>query len=134
MDDPGLHGKALRFKGQSSDPPFQYVEREFEEEEGELIFNMKEQARRDFGSRHGGMRIRNMLENLLRDGCTITLDFKDVAVITSSFADEVFGRLFNDMGPRAFMERIRMRNVDPTVDGLIDRAIVQRTQLGNGGG
>ena len=134
LDDPELLGKTLRFKGQSSDPPFQYVEREFEEEEGELVFNMKEQAGRDFGSRQGGMRIRNMLENLLKDGGAITLDFRDVAVITSSFADEVFGRLFNDMGPRAFMERIRMRNVDPTVDGLIDRAIVQRTQLGNGGG
>ena len=123
LDDPELLGKALRFKGQSSDPPFQYVEREFEDEEGKLIFNMKEQVGRDFGSRQGGMRIRNMLENLLKDGGAITLDFRDVAVITSSFADEVFGRLFIDMGPRAFMERIRMRNVDPTIDGLIPTII-----------
>jgi len=103
-------------------------------EEGELIIDMKERARRDFGSRQGGIRIRKMLENLLRNGGVITLDFKDVAVIGSSFADEVFGRLFYDMGLRMFMERIRMRNVDPTVNGLIDRAIVQRTRLGNGGG
>ena len=37
-----------------------------------------------------------------------------------------------EMGPRAFMSRIKMRNVDPTVEGLIDRAIMQRTRLGNG--
>jgi len=134
LDDPELLGKALRFKGKASDPPFQFIERAFENEEGELIIDMKKQARRDFGSRQGGIRIRKMLENLLRNGGVITLDFKDVAVITSSFADEVFGRLFYDMGPRMFMERIRMRNVDPTVNGLIDRAIVQRTRLGNGGG
>lgn len=74
-----------------------------------------------------------MLENLLREGQAVTLDFSGVGVVSSSFADEVFGRLFVEMGPRAFMTRIAMRNVDRTVEGLIDRAIVQRTRLGNGG-
>ena len=73
-----------------------------------------------------------MLDNLLRERRTIVLDFSGVGVISSSFADEVFGRLFVEMGPRAFMTRIEMRHVDPTVEGLIDRAIVQRTKLGNG--
>ena len=73
-----------------------------------------------------------MLENLLRERRTIVLDFSGVGVISSSFADEVFGRLFVEMGPRAFMTRIEMHHVDPTVEGLIDRAIVQRTKLGNG--
>ena len=59
----------------------------------------------------------------------VVVDFTDVSVISSSFADEVFGRLFLDLGPRAFMSRIVLRNVDPTIDGLIDRAIVQRTRL-----
>lgn len=134
LDDPELLDKALRFKGKPSDPPFMYVERKFEDDRGDLIFNMKEQAANDFGSRQGGMRVRNMIENLLKSGQQITLDFKDVGVITSSFADEVFGRLFVKMGPLAFMARIAMRNVDPTVQGLIDRAVVQRTQLGNGDG
>jgi len=58
----------------------------------------------------------------------VILDFNGVGVISSSFADEVFGRLFVEMGPCAFMTRI----VDQTVEGLIDRAIVQRTRLGNG--
>lgn len=62
----------------------------------------------------------------------VLLDFNGVGVISSSFADEVFGRLFVKMGPRAFMTRIDVRNVDPTVGGLIDQAIVQRTRIGNG--
>lgn len=97
-----------------------------------MIFNMREKAWREFGSRQGGKRIRGTIENLLNFAHSIILDFDGVGVISSSFADEVFGRLFVDMGPRAFMTRIEMRNVDPTVEGLIDRAIVQRTKLGNG--
>lgn len=80
-------------------------------------------------------------EEALRDAITegVTRDrnrnagnFRGVGVVTSSFADEFFGRLFVALGPRAFMSRVRMINVDPTVEGLIDRAILQRTRLGHG--
>jgi hypothetical protein len=127
-----LLGKALQFKGRSHDPPGDYIERKFENEEGELIFSVKDEAQRDTGSRQGGKRIRGMIENLLREHRPFIIDFDGVGVISSSFADEVFGRLFVEMGPRTFMTRIQMRNVDPTVEGLIDRAIMQRTRLGNG--
>lgn len=100
---------------------------------GGAVFNMKERAARDFGSRQGGRRTRQAIENLLRKERAVTLDFAGVGVISSGFADEVFGRLFVEMGPRAFMTRIAMRNADGAVEGLIDRAIVQRTRLGNGG-
>ncbi|MDE0146458.1 MAG: DUF4325 domain-containing protein [Nitrospira sp.] len=132
VSDTELLSKALRFKGHSHDPPYDYIERKFENKEGELIFNVKDEAQRDTGSRQGGKRIRGMLENLLRENRPLVLDFDGVGVISSSFADEVFGRLFVEMGPRAFMSRIEMRNVDPTVEGLIDRAIMQRTRLDNG--
>ncbi len=132
VSDPELLGKALQFKGRSHDPPYDYIERKFENEEGELVFNVKDEAQRDTGSRQGGKRIRGMLDNLLREHRPVILDFDGVGVVSSSFADEVFGRLFVEMGPRAFMTRIKMRNVDPTVEGLIDRAIMQRTRLGNG--
>ena len=131
-NDHELLDKALRFKGKPFDPPYDYIERKFENDEGEVIFNMREKAWRDFGSRKGGKRVRGMIESLLGADRSVVLDFDGVGVISSSFADEVFGRLFVDMGPRAFMTRIEMRNVDPTVEGLIDRAIVQRTKLGNG--
>lgn len=132
VGDPRLLDRALQFRDQKHEPPFDYVEREYENEQGDLIFYMKEQAQRDFGSRQGGRRIRATIENLLRSHRPIILDFNGVGVFSSSFADEVFGRLFVSMGPRAFMTRIRMRNVAPTVDGLIDRAITQRTKLDNG--
>ena len=132
VSDPELLGKALQFKGRSHDPPCDYIERKFENEAGELIFSVKDEAQRDTGSRQGGRRIRGMIENLLREQRQVVIDFDGVGVISSSFADEVFGRLFVEMGPHAFMTRIKVRNVDPTVSGLIDRAIMQRTRLGNG--
>ncbi len=132
LSDPDLLHNALQFKGKPHDPPSDYIEKQFETAEDELLFCMKTEAGKDFGSRQGGIRVRNMIENLLRDRDSIILDFADVGVISSSFADEVFGRLFMQMGPRAFMSRITMRNVDTTVNGLIDRAIVQRTKLDNG--
>lgn len=133
LGDPELLGRALRFKGRPHDPPFDFVEREFEGKDGALVINMKDKGSPHFGSRQGGVHIRRAIRNLLREGPYIVLDFEGVGVVTSSFADEVFGRLFVMMGPRAFMTRIRMTNVDPTVEGLIDRAILQRTRLGNRG-
>lgn len=132
LSDSKLLDKALRFKGEPYDPPYDHIEHYFEDNAGHLIFNIKEKAQRDLGSRQGGRRIRGMIENLLRERRPIILDFDGISVISSSFADEVFGRLFVDMGPHAFMRQITMRNVDLTVGGLIDRAIMQRTKLGNG--
>ena len=132
LSDSGLLGKALEFKSGSHDPPYDYIERKYETEGGEMVFVVKDEAQRDLGSRQGGIRIRGVINNLLRSHTPVVLDFDGVGVISSSFADEVFGRLFVDMGPRAFMKRIEMRHVDPTVEGLIDRAIMQRTKLGNG--
>ncbi|MDE2654630.1 MAG: DUF4325 domain-containing protein [Gemmatimonadetes bacterium] len=131
LDESGLLERALRFKGKPHDPPHDFVERVFESDTGLLVMKMADKASSHFGSRKGGRHIRRVVENLLRDHPAIVFDFKGVGVFTSSFADEVFGRLFVSMGPRAFMTRIQMRNVDPTVEGLIDRAIVQRTRLGS---
>lgn len=124
-----LLDRALRFEGRSHRPLFNYLERTFGTERGEMVYAVVEHAKQDLGSRNGGARVRRQLENLLREEDHVVLDFRGVSVISSSFADEVFGRLFVDLGPRAFMSRIVLRNVDPTIDGLIDRAIVQRTRL-----
>ena len=72
------------------------------------------------------------MKNLLSMQHLLAVDLDGIGVISSGFADEVFGRLFYELGPRSFMTRIELRNVDKTVEGLIDRAILQRTKLGNG--
>lgn len=131
VSDPELLSKALRFKGVPHDPYSPYLEK-FKNKYEEVIFHMKKEVGHSFGSRNGGKHARTKIENLLRGKKHIILDFEGVGIISSSFADEVFGRLFVDMGFRAFAQRIKMCNVDPTIDGLIDRAIAQRSKLGNG--
>ena len=132
LNKPDLLHKALRFKGKPETPLYDVIERRFEDQEGTLMITVKKDAARDIGSRSGGRRVRQLIENLLGEQNSIVVDFEGVGVISSSFADEVFGRLFVTLGPRAFMTRVEMRNVGPTVEGLIDRAILQRTRLGNG--
>ena len=132
LGNPDLLQDALKFRGEVHHPAYDVVERRFEDDTGGIVFNVKSEARGDIGSRHGGRRIRQVIENLLRDQVPVSIDFNDVGVISSSFADEVFGRLFVSLGPRGFMRRIEIVNAAPTVEGLIDRAILQRTKLGNG--
>jgi hypothetical protein len=55
------------------------------------------------------------------------IDFADVPLVSSSFADEVLGKLFVELGPLTFMQRFEMRNVQTTVKQLVDKAIAQRT-------
>ena len=128
-----LLDRALQFEGRAHRPLFNYLERTSGTERGEMVYTVVEHAKRDLSSRNGGARVRHELESLLREEDHVVLDFEGVSVISSSFADEVFGRLFVELGPREFMSRIVLQNVDPTIDGLIDRAIVQRTRLSDRG-
>jgi hypothetical protein len=56
----------------------------------------------------------------------IIFDFSNVPLISSSFADEVFGKLFLEFGALEFMRRCSFEHVDPTVQKLIDKAVAQR--------
>lgn len=133
VSDPDLLASALSFGGVPHTPRFDYTERRFESEDGEMILSVKDEMSQELGSRAGGRLAARMVRNLLGDDQVVVLDFADVSVISSSFADEVLGRLFVDLGPMTFANRIEIRNANPNVRGLIDRAIVQRTRLGNGG-
>jgi hypothetical protein len=52
--------------------------------------------------------------------------WEGVLVISSSFADEAFGKLFVDLGPVEFAARVRSLKMESLVRGLIDKAIMQR--------
>jgi len=42
----------------------------------------------------------------------IVIDFEGIHLISSSFADEVFGKLFFDLGPLDFSNKLELRNLD----------------------
>ncbi len=88
-----------------------------------------------FGSRLAGRQLRNKCLNLLNAEATkpLTLDWTGVALVSSSFADELVGKLFAALGPLAFSARVRNLGMEATVRGLVDMAIMQRAaQVANG--
>lgn len=129
--EPDLLSRALRFQGKAHDPAFDYIEQVYEQEQGDdLLFKMHGESA-SFGSREAAKAVATKLSNLLtmNPSCKVVLDFSDVVIISSSFADEVFGKLFVSMGPLNFVNRLEFRNTDQTIRGLIDRSIRQRASF-----
>lgn len=124
LDDPDLLAEALTFKGQRYVPSYTIVDKL---EEAEVVTIDLATECRSFGSRIGAMPIRQKIENiLLNTSARIVLKLDDVALITSSFADEVFGKTFILLGPVGFGSRIKIVGANKIVTQLIDRAIMQR--------
>ena len=83
-------------------------------------------------TRKSGEQIRTRLENYLNEGAPlIVLDFSEIRVVSSSFADEVLGKLALRMGLLGFVNRFRMENMSPTVQAIVNRALMQRIQEGD---
>ena len=128
---PDLLREALKFNGRVTEP-FDYVESHYEDTESRrVIFRVADETN-SFGSRVAGRPLKNRLSNLARMCPTqeVIIDFTDVALVSSSFADELIGKLFAEFGPMEFMTRFKLVGVSTTVQQLIDRAISQR--LANG--
>jgi anti-sigma regulatory factor (Ser/Thr protein kinase) len=124
---PRLLEEALSFGGAVYQRP-DYVELKYEQHgTDDLLFTFVQESV-SFGSRVAGAPIRKKLLNLagMCPGRRILLDFTGIPLVSSSFADEVIGKLFAELGPLAFMQRFEFRNIEPTVRQLVDRAIAQR--------
>ena len=111
--------------------PVDRLELKYEVNSDELIeFRLKEEAE-SLGSRVAGKKVRTTLRNLIEcSECKINVDFSDINLISSSFADEVFGKLFLELGPIAFSNRVQLSRVETTVKLLVEKAISQRVAHG----
>lgn len=129
--NPDLLQEALRFAGKRH-TPVDYIETKYEQGVTNIIsFRIADEST-SFGSRVGGTPVATKLGNLIRmcPEQPIEIDFDAVPLVSSSFADEVFGKLFVKLGALQFMQRLRFKNVAPTVQALIDKAIAQRVATG----
>ena len=131
FSDPKLLEDALSFKGVRYEP-IGVVELKYAfNAAGDAHFKLAEESS-SFGSRVSGKPIRNKLMNLARMNGQgmVCVDFAGVPLVSSSFADEAFGKLFLALGPVAFMQRIKLHNMMDTVEGLVNKAIAQRMRTG----
>lgn len=78
------------------------------------------------GTRESGKKFYTKVLNILESNSSLNIDFEDVSVITSSFADEAFAKLFITMGFSSYMQRVKIKNTSPLINKIIDRAITKR--------
>lgn len=122
LDKPVSLGRALNY-----DPPNMFLE-SLESEDGEHVLNIRDQAG-GAGSREAARELKTLIVNILNGGAPhVVLDFEGQAVVSSSFADEVIGRMFAEMGMSTFTKKIQLRNMNSTVETLVDRAVARRVQ------
>ena len=97
-----------------------------ESNDGEHVISIRNQAGGS-GSRKAARELKTLIVNVLNDGAPhVVLDFEGQAVVSSSFADEVIGKMFAEMGFNHFNRRIKLVKMNATVSSLVDRAIALR--------
>jgi STAS-like domain of unknown function (DUF4325) len=80
-----------------------------------------------FGTRKSGEKIRNEIINLYKQTSkTITIDFDGIKIISSSFADELIGKLVSEFGFYGFNNLIKLRNMNSDVQSIVQRSVAQR--------
>lgn len=85
------------------------------------------------GTRRSALQVRTFVLNIFSEGASrVILDFADVGMVSSSFADELVGKLVKHFGFSCFCQKVVLRNMNPSIQPLIDRAVAQR--LGQGAG
>ena len=97
-----------------------------------MVFIVKNEVA-SLSTRAIGLYFRKKIVNLIeiQNPDYITFDFIDIdSTMSSSFADEVFGKLIEEKG-RAFLNKIILINITDINKKLISRAIVQRLELNN---
>lgn len=107
--------------------PVDYVELKFTNDDGEIVFNPRHFAS-SFGNRITGEKLRIVVINLIRQnpGKTLLIKMDGISVISSSFADELFGKLFWEIGAIDFSSLVRFSGLNPLCKGIINQAIVER--------
>ena len=127
--NPKLLQEALQFGGKTYIPT-DYIENHFENNNsGYINFTLKEESV-SLGSRLAGAPVRRKLLNLMKMSSEkIYIDFSDISIVSSSYADEAIGKLFVEIGMIEFMRRFDIVNIKPMVKHIVERAIQQRMRV-----
>lgn len=130
-DQPDLIERSFLFNGKSHVPAYDYLERIHEGSSQDVSIKASHICP-TFGSRESGKEARNYISNVINsmEGSRLSIDFEGISVISSSFADEVFAKLFVELGAMKFMRLIHLKNSNSTIEALVDRAIMLRSKTG----
>lgn len=116
---------ALRIGGRTGNFVNYRVEN-LENNNGEIEYKLKDRAQ-GYGTRKSGLKVRNEIINLHSESMQpINLDFKGINLISSSFADELIGKLVLYYGFFGFNNVIRLHNMNSVVQTIVQRSVSQR--------
>lgn len=121
--------KALTF-GSVPYVPYTIIDAHYElPDEDALLIKMQEEAI-GTGSRAAGREMHTKVLNILgaKPGYPLYIDWQNVSVIASSFADEFIGKLYVKQGKIKFEQTIRNIQMNALVAQLIEKAIAERKE------
>ena len=106
--------------------PVNYRTESFEDDGGAVTFRLAD-AKTGTGTRESGKRIRTDLINMFKDTQKgIVIDFDGLSVISSSFADELVGKMLVHFGFFGFNQIVRLKNMNQTIQAIVERSVAQR--------
>lgn len=115
----------LTFNGKPYKPINLRIEN-MEDERGNILFKIKELGE-GTGTRMSATRLKNQIMNILNEEPkNIVLDFSDIGVISSSYADELIAKLLLELGLFQFNQLIRLRHLNETQQTILQRSVIQR--------
>ena len=88
-----------------------------------MIVNLKEFGT-SLGSRVLGKEVSNLVNFEKED--EVILDFEDVKMVTSSFADEVIGKNCARLGLHNFFKKVQIINTSEQIKLILKKAIIDR--------
>jgi len=119
--------RALSFNN-TPHTPVDLIELAYEQEATNLIkINLREEAE-SIGTRPAGFAVRRKTENLIKltNADHVVFDCTGLAVMSSSFADELVAKLVQAYGVDGFAKMFSLRNIHETNLMIIDRSVRQR--------
>lgn len=91
-----------------------------------IVYRIIDQAS-GTGTRQSGLRIRNEIVNIFKSvKKPVILDFEGVGIIASSFADELIGKLVQELGIFQFQAAFPMKNMNAIIQSIVQRSLSQR--------
>ncbi|MBW4580403.1 MAG: STAS-like domain-containing protein [Tildeniella nuda ZEHNDER 1965/U140] len=100
-----------------------------EDERNNVVYKLTEKSS-GTGTRQSGVAIRNEIINISNQTTSvIVLDFNGVSLISSSFADELIGKLVVEYGFIGFTQRFRLSGMNETIQAITNRSVFQRLSV-----
>ena len=109
-------------------PPAVLLHEKFLDDNNRYVMRIASEAR-GYATRKSGAQMFNKTLNLLKviPGY-IVLDFIDIQIISSSFADEFIGKLVRELGFVGVNSAIRITNTTPNITSIINQSVKRRLE------